>query len=291
MRKLTAVIICVLLFAGYQLQAATLDKSPKPQSPDKPVSIKIDDKEIITGNIDEPLALDMLKAYRKLKTYHTTWEMVPLANQTNLKQKLQMETAYDKKTGSCMYKMRVYELKDEKWQLLPFDKMSGTYLVVYRPNVLKIAYKMGAEPGVKVTEFDDNKKFTYRDFRRSIMPFQPFDLPLMISEMPFHAILQANPDNAKETTSKKEKPKVRTLELFPEGGPTATAAKLVVDNNKLLINRFSFFRPEKNQTYMEMKRVGLTINKPFEANIFDFEKQLASFKTQKNLEKASLPAN
>ena len=282
--------MCVLLLGAYQLHAAGSDEPAKPSSKDKPATTTIDGKEIITGSIKEPLALDMLKAYRKLKTYHAVWEMVPLAGQKNLKQKFLIETAYDKKTGSCMYKVQVHIKVKDKWQLYPFDKMTGTYLVVYEPNTLKVAYKMGAEPGTKETKFNDEKKFTYRDFRRSIMPFQPIDLPLMASKMPFQAILQASLSNAKETTEKIDKPKVRTLELFPTGGPTATAARLAVDSDKLLINRFSYFRPENNQTYMEMKRVSLTINKPLKVDIFDFDKQLASFKTTEKTEKAVSPA-
>lgn len=290
MNKFQIIIMCMLLFTANSLLAVTSSEKPKRPPKDKPASTMIQGQEILTGNINEPLALDMLKAYRKLKTYHAVWEMVPPANLKDFKQKIQIETAYDKKTGSCLYKMNLFEQKDEKWQPMPLDKMGGTFLVVYEPNTLNVAFKMGAEPDTKEVKFDDKKKFTFRDFRRSIMPFQPFDLPLMASEMPFHELLQANPNDAKETTHKTDKPKVRTLELFPEGGPTETAARLAIDIDKLLINRFCYFKPQDNKVNIGMKRVSLTINKPLPSDIFDFDKQLATFKMAKKSQKQASSA-
>jgi hypothetical protein len=290
MWKLTIVITCVLLFAGHQLQGATSGKKAKRPPRSKPATTIIDGKEIITANVDEPLAIDMLKVYRSLKTYHAVWEVALPVKQKNLEQKFHIETAFDKKTTSCLYKISSYELQEDKWQPISLGHSPGTILVVYEPNELNVAGDMGYGIETKEVKFDEKKKFTYRDFRKCIMPLLPCDLPMMISDMPFLELLQAGSKGSKETTKKADKPKTRTLEIYPTGGERETAVRLGIDNDKLLINQFSYFKPIDNEVNITMKRVSLTINKPLPADIFDFDKQYASVKIGKDVKKASLPA-
>ena len=232
--------------------------------------------------VTNELALNMLKKYQTIKSYHCQWQG-ELA-QGKMVMKMELEAAFDRKSGKTLFIMRSFLKKEDKWVL------AGGQLHVYDGQKHKGA--ISHQPGQPMQQvekvIDDPSKFTYRDFRKQIAFFYPFDLPLLypdhaLTQYPLMEILQGAPKEVRTIEADPKDPaKMPGIELMTD----ETCARIHLDPKTLLIKDFVYFRKDSGKTPgPKYKQTFVSINKPLKPGLFDLKAQLRSFDPEVSIEK------
>jgi hypothetical protein len=230
-------------------------------------------------------ALDILKKYQSIKTYHALWRAEQKQGQREMG--IEYEAAFERKSGKTLFIMRSFLKKADQWVFV------GGLLQVYDGSAQKIALSHELGKPMKKNEIpvSDPKKFTYRDFRKKLGYVYPFDLPLLypdhaLTEYPLKEIVQGDIKGMKVIMTESESlAKTFKLEIMAEG----TGARMHVDSKTLLVKDFAYFRKGMPKNMIpEFKQVSCTINKPLKPELFDFKSQAKMLDVGKPKEK---PAN
>lgn len=222
----------------------------------------------------EKLVLNMQKNYQAINSYHALWQAEGKEGQMD--GKLELEAAFDRKTGKTLFTMLGYQEKDGKWTA------TGWEIHVYDgKKIQRAASLFKGQPIQQVEEIiDDPNNFTYRNFRKNIFLIHPFDLPLLYPDYamtmyPLMEMLQAGPKEIRVTEANPNDPeKMPAIELMTD----ETCARLHLDPNTLLIKDFVFFREDSGEFVQpKFKRIMISINKPFKPDFFDLKERLKTF--------------
>jgi hypothetical protein len=229
----------------------------------------------IPAKVTNKLVLNMLKNYQAVKSYHCLWQGE--ATQGKKQGKIELEVAFERKTRKTLFVMRVFQKKDKQW-----ISSSGGQLHVYDGQKLQGA--IAQMPGKVMFQDEqivaDPNKFTYRDFRKRIAFFYPFDLPLLfpdntLTEYSLMEILQGRLEDIKTIEpDSKDLVQMSAVELITN----STSARMHLDHKTLLIKDFVYFNKTSGKTFgPKFKQIFVSINKPLKPKIFDFKAQVQSF--------------
>lgn len=222
----------------------------------------------------EKLVLDMQKNYQAINSYHALWQAEGKEGQMD--GKLELEAAFDRKTGKTLFSMLGYQKNDGKWTA------TGWEIHVYDgKKIQRAASLFKGQPIQQVEEIiDDPNNFTYRNFRKNIFLIHPFDLPLLYPDYamtmyPLMEMLQGSPEEVRVIKSDPNDPeKMPAIEIMTY----ETCARIHLDPKTLLIKDFVFFSKDSGKFVQpKFKRTMISINKPFKPDFFDFKERLKTF--------------
>jgi hypothetical protein len=215
-------------------------------------------------------AKQMLDAYQKVQSYRAVWKA-----KSNGEFIVEMKTTilFDRKTNNVVY------CAVSKNKLENSTEQEKLYiLVVKKANKLSVYWNFGmAEKPILCEETKgEPNEITYRDIRKAIFLFYPADLPMMMSYMPLHEILQGNPGSF--TT---ENADANNISLKLSG--SNVGALIQIDAHTNLIKKYNHFDMDSGKNRPPVfELVNLEIDKPIKEKSFDFDEYLDKYNVKRN---------
>lgn len=226
--------------------------------------------------VTDELALNMLKKYQAINSYHCLWQGESTLGE--MQAHVELEIAYERKTGKTLIVMYCFQDKEDR------RVMTNGHLLINDGQKIQnaISRKPGHSKRLPDQIIAEPDKFKYRDYQKTIPFLFLWDLPLLypdhaLTEYPLMEILQGDSIKLRMTEADpKASSKMPTVELMTD----KTLVKMHLDSKTLLIKEFESVSkiPGKNPAH-KYKQTSVSIDNPLKPELFNFETQLKNFET------------